>query len=442
MKFWNIASLPLSLLASMMMETSTQAAEPWTLERALDYALAHNPDARIAQQRIAAAQARLDQANSTFWPRLQVQSSYTRTDNPMQVFGSILNQQAYRSSLNFNDVPDMDNLNARGIATVPLYAGGRNVAGRQAAKAITAAAKQDSEAVRNSLGFEVARAFHTVLKTRQFIQAAAAAVNSFETNLVVAGRRLDGGTLLKSDVLDLEVRLAQAREDLVRARNASILAVRALRNLLGIEEGEFTVADTAPVVNAPNAGDFTQRPELAAAREREGAADAQVRGSKSGHLPRVSAFGSLDYDYGWVTGGDGRSYSAGVLAQWDLWDGFSTRSKIREAKANLESAREEQRKLRLALNYEVEQARLNLNAAAERLAVTRKTVEQATESAGLTRNRFEQGLALSTQFIDSESALVSARVRRAEAESDERIAVAALRKALALPQLDAQSTAR
>jgi outer membrane protein TolC len=421
---------------------SAYAGQPWTLDLAIRYALTNNPDSRIAQQRIAVAQAGLAQANSAFWPRLQVQSSYTRTDNPMMVFGSILNQRSFSPSLNFNDVPDVDNLNARGLVTVPLYAGGRNVAGRQAAQANTEAAKQESAAVRNTLGFEVARAFHTVLKTRQFIQAAEAGVNSFETNLGVGKKRLNGGTLLKSDVLDIEVRLAQAHEDLVRARNANTLAERALRNLLGIEAGEFTVADTAPVVSAPNSGDFSQRPELAAARERASAAQAQVRGSKNGYQPRVSAFGSLDYDYGWVTGGDGKSYTAGVMAQWDLWDGFSTRAKVREAKANLESAREEQRKLRLALDFEVEQARLNLNAAAERLAVSSKTVEQAAESASLTRNRFEQGLALSTQLIDSETALVAARVRRAEAESDQRIAVAALRKALALPQLDAQPTAK
>jgi len=420
------------------------AAEPWTLERALEYALAHNPDARIAQQRIASAQAGLEQANSAFWPRLQAQSGYTRTDNPMMVFGDILAQHAYNygSPPNFNNLPGVDDFNARGIVTVPLYTGGRTVAGRQAAKANTEAAKQESAALRNALGFEVSRTFHTVQKTRQFIQAAEAAVHSFETNVVVAQKRLDGGTLLKSDVLDIEVRLAQAREDLVRARNANILAERALRNLLGIEEGEFTVADTVPVVRAPCSGDSAQRPELAAARERESAAQAQIRGSRSGYQPRVSAFGSLDYDYGWVTGGDGKSYTAGLIAQWDLWDGFSTHAKVREAKANLESAREEQRKLRLAINLEVEQARLNLNAAAEQLEVSSKTVEQAAESASLTRNRFEQGLALSTQLIDSETALVAARVRRAEAESDERIAVAALRKALALPQLDAQPTAK
>jgi outer membrane protein TolC len=418
------------------------AAEIWTLERSLEHALASNPDARIAQQRIAAAQAGLEQANAAFWPRLQVQSSYARTDNPMQVFGGILNQRSYDPSLNFNDVPDVDNLNARGLVTVPLYAGGRNVAGRQAAKANTAAAKQESAAIRNALGFEVARAFHTVLKTRQFIRATEAAVNSFESNLGMATRRLEGGTVLKSDVLDMEVRLAQAREDLVRARNANTLAERALRNLLGIEEGEFAVAETAPMASVPEGGDFSSRPELAAASERERAAKAQARGAKSGYQPRVSAFGSLDHDRGWVTGGDGNSYTAGVMLQWDLWDGFSTRAKTREANANLESSREEKRKLRLALDFEVERARLDLKAAEERLAVSGKTVEQAMESVSLTRNRFGQGLALSTQLIDAETALVAVRVRRAEAESDYRIAVAALRKALALPQLDAQPLAK
>ena len=108
---------------------------------------------------------------------------------------------------------------------------------------------------------------------------------------------------------------------------------------------------------------------------------------------------------------------------------------MREARANLESAREEQRKLRLALDLEVEQARLELKAANERLAVTQQAVSQAQESANLTRSRFEQGAALSTQLMDAETALVGARVRRAEAEADQRIAVAALRKAFNLPQL-------
>jgi outer membrane protein TolC len=322
------------------------------------------------------------------------------------------------------------------LLTVPLYTGGRHLAERRAARAGTEAAKHESDAIRNALGFEVSRAFHTILKTRRFIESAEAAVASFSTNVVIARRRLEGGTLLKADVLDIEVRLAQAREEAVRARNAHRLAERALLNLLGLEDDQFAVADSVPVVSAPGEGDYLRRPELAAARAREASAQAQLRAARGGYAPRLNAFGSLDYDHGWVTDGSGRSYTAGVMAQWDLWDGFSTRARIRLAAANLESAHENERKLRLAIEFEVQQARLDVNAAAERLTVSATSVEQAAESADLTRKRFEQGLALATQLIDSETALVAARVRRAEAESDQRIAIAALRKALALPQLD------
>jgi outer membrane protein TolC len=45
-------------------------------------------------------------------------------------------------------------------------------------------------------------------------------------------------------------------------------------------------------------------------------------------------------------------------------------------------------------------------------------------------------------LIDAETALVAARVRRAEAEADRQIAIAAMRKTLALPQLDSLSKAK
>ena len=138
----------------------------------------------------------------------------------------------------------------------------------------------------------------------------------------------------------------------------------------------------------------------------------------------------------------GGSYTGGALLQWDIWDGRLTRAKVAEARANLDSSREEQRKLRLALDLEAEQARLNLKSANERLGVTDQAVAQAAESAKLTRARFEQEVALSKDLIDAETALVNARVRRAEAEADRQIAIAAVRKALSLPQLESQTKSK
>ena len=414
------------------------AAEPWTLDRALGFAQTNSPDARIALQRVAAAQAGIEQANSAVWPKLSLQSSYTRTDSPMMSFGNILNQRSYNysSPINFNDVPATDDMNVRGVLTMPLYTGGKIAAEKHAAKAGSAAARQDAEAVRQTLAGEVARAFFTVQKTRQFIAAAESAITSYETNAALARKRFDAGSALRADVLDLEVRLAQAQEDLIRVRNAKALAQRALQNLLGREEKEFSVADTAPTLTAPAAGTLANRPESVAAAERSRAAEAQVRSAKSGYIPRVSAFGSLDYDYGWVMNGDGKSYTGGVMLQWDLWDGRLTRAKVSEARSNLEAAREQERKVRLAVSLEAEQARLDLEQAQQRLQVGEKTVAQAEESLSLTGRRFAEGAALATQLIDAQTALTAARVRRADALADVQIATAALRKALGLNILE------
>lgn len=429
---------PFGLLAGLLVNAAVaggSAAEPWTLERAIAHALASNPDARQAEQRVAAAQAGIELANAAFRPQVQFQSSYIRTDNPVSVFGSVLNQRSFGPRLDFNDVPDADNLNVKGVVTMPLYSGGRNVAGRDAARAGTEAARQTAEAVRNALEFEVSRTFFTIGKTREFIRASEAAVSGFEKNLALAKKRFNAGTILKAEVLDVEVRLAQAREELARARNAQALALRALRNLLGIDQGEFAVSEAIPSPAVPKGGDYSQRPELQAAAQGIRAAEAGVRQARGGYRPEVSAFGSLDHDYGWRFDGSGRSYTAGVMVQWNIWDGKRTDAKVRSARADLEFARETERKFRLAIDLEAEQARLNSQEAAERLKVTEKVIEQAAESVQLTRVRFEQGLALATQLIDAETALTAARVRRAEAGADQRIATAALRKALGLPQL-------
>jgi outer membrane protein TolC len=430
-----------ALLALLLVGVLPSAlAESWTFERAVGHALTNSPDARIAEQRIRAARAGVDQANAAVWPTLQLQSSYTRTDNPMMVFGSILNQRAFGEAplgpIDFNDVPDLDNLNVRGIASVPLYAGGQIKAGRAGAKAGAEATRADADATRQALAFEVARTFLGALKTREFIRATEAAVQGFEQSLAIARKRHQAGTLLKTDLLDVEVRLAQAKEDAARARNGNALSLRALKNLLGVEDADFAIVEEAPELTAPADSIAPRRPELEAIQHRERAAENAVRGAKGGWLPTLSAFGSLDYDYGTRTESDGGSYTAGALLQWSLFDGKLTRARVSEAQALRDTVAEQERKLRLAIEFEIEQARLNLNEASERLAVTAKAIEQATESVTLTRARFEQGLALATQVIDSETALTIARVRRAEAEADQRIAVAALRRALGLPQLD------
>ncbi|RMD83487.1 MAG: TolC family protein, partial [Candidatus Dadabacteria bacterium] len=238
------ALLCAGLAGGLVIEARAQQQQhgPWQLAEAVAYALANSPEARLADQRIAAARAVLAQARAEFLPRLRLESSYVRTDNPAAAFASILNQERFRPTLDFNDVPDVDDARLSGVVELPIYAGGSRFAARRAALAERAAATSGAQAVRNLLAFEVARTFYEVLKAREFVRAAEASVRAFEHNLRVAQSRLHAGTLLRTDVLDVEVRLAEARERLERARNAEALARRALANLLGLEAAGLAIA--------------------------------------------------------------------------------------------------------------------------------------------------------------------------------------------------------
>ncbi len=431
----------LILVSALSCHSSCPGGEPWTLQQALDHVVDSNPDARIAQFRIHSSQARLDQAQSTWWPQLQFQSGYLYTDNPVSVFGATLNQRSFSSSLDFNDVPATDNLNLRGLLTVPVYSGGRNSAARAAARAEHSASKMDAEGVRLALGYAVTRAFLTVAKAGRFVQTAEASVSSYQTNLGIAKTRFEEGTLLKPEVLDLEVRLSESTEELLRARNAQELAGRALGTLLGFENEIVQVADEPVDIESPMKESATGRPELVSAELRKQSAEAEVQSARSGYLPSLNGFGAVDYDHGWENNHGGASYTVGLMLNWNLWDGKLTRGKVGEAGARLDEAEEQQRKLRLDLSFEVHQSRLALKEAGERIAVARKTVELAKESLVLTRARFEEGLALASQLIDAETAATRAELRLINSLTDQQIATAALRKAVGMWPLPTNETA-
>jgi len=426
--------LILSLLAALCgARAPAQEPRALTLPQALKLALDKNPDLATAQQRLAAARAALRQADAAFWPHLRVSESYAASDNPVQAFMMTLNQRAFSLNSNFNHPDTTDNLNTKLLATYPLYNGGSDLAARQAARLGAEARANSLDAVRNELVFSVTRSFYTIGKARRFVSTTESAVASMESNLNLASNRFVLGSVLKTDLLDADIRLADARENLVLARNALAISETIFRNILGIgETGNVTAAEirfTVPIDSVTGPLDVSQRPELLAVQKIVAASERQVRTAIGGHLPRVNAFASYDLDSA-DTRQFENSWIAGVSVELDVFDGFLTRGKVAEAHANLDAAREELRRTELALQLEAREAQLNLQEAHARIQTSGRAVSQAEESLQITKERYGSGLALLTQLLDAETALTSARQRRVAAEADCEIARAALDKAL------------
>ena len=416
------------------------AAEPWTLDRAVAYALAHSPDALVARARVEGAQALVQQAQSAWYPQLAVSGRYTDTNNPMMAFGSILNQRAFSFGLDFNHPGQIDNLDAAGTVAYNLYSGGKASAGRQAARAGAQAADYDLNAARHELAAEVVKSVLNLQKAREVVGAVEGGVKAYEAAVSVAQARFDAGQLLKADLLSLKVQLAQTRETLSSARHGAALAERAFDFVLGQDATDSPV-DLAPNdpslarLTAPDTRDYSQRPELLGLDARQRTAEAMVEAARSGHRPSVNAFASYQYDHGWQLNRGADSWLAGLSVDVNLFDGGQTSGKIRQAAAERIQVKEFRRKAELGIGLEVEQARLAHDDAVARLNVTASAVEQAEESASLTQARFQKEALLTSDLIGAESRLIEARLRRTVAAADERMAVVDLRRALGFDPL-------
>ena len=424
---------------------STQASEDgpvapsaWTVQQAVTFALRNSPDSRITKQRIDAAQAQVRQAQSAFYPRLGISSQYSQTNNPMYSFGNILNQGEFTQSINFNDPGRTDDLNMSAQIDYRLYNGGRSSAGLMAAKSAATAASQNSTALHNQLAFEVVRAFFTIIQADETVQARQSQIEAIHASLAVAQARFDAGDLLRTELLNLEVQEAGAKENLIQTRHTQELAKRGFLNLLGLE-GDTVQIDPLQddeILPSPDTHG-NGRPELQYLDSMIQAGDARVRQAAGDRYPTADAFASYQVDQGYdISDGSGNSWMAGIKMNYTLFEGNRSTAALAEAKIRLQELKEQRRKLQLNINLEIERARLALHQADERLQVTDKMVELALENARINRERFKEGVVLSADLVEVENRLTDAKVRQVIAKSSHRIAVADLRRALGLAQFE------
>jgi outer membrane protein TolC len=440
--------LPLLALLALLLLSSTpptaradiNPASPQsfaTPEEAVRFALENNPDTAVTRQRIAAAQAAVQEANASFYPQLDLSAAYGRTNTPLYSFGNILNQAAFDESINFNEPGVTDNLSMAATVSYRLYNGGRDQAGLDLATASATASRHELDIVHSQLGLEVVKTFCTITLAKENLDARQSALEAIAASVEVARARYEAGDLLKADLLNLEVHRSEAEENLIQAQHALDLSKRAFLNLLGLEQGNIIVdpAGTTEQDLPPDLS-YDRRPELKALDAAIQAAEAGVRQAQGGYYPTADAFAGYQIDKGYELDGSGNSWIAGAKLNFNLFAGRRTSAQVARANALLAEKTAERRKMSLAIGLEVEQASLALQQAEQRLRVTAKMLEQAEESANLSRERFKEGIILSSELIDVENRLTDAMLRGTLARAARRIAVASLRRATGLMQFD------
>ncbi|MGZ8943402.1 MAG: TolC family protein [Methylobacter sp.] len=452
--------LALSLLPILMLSSVTATAEQspqnpadkatpqksstqsFTLDQAIEHALINNPDMQIAAERIGQAEAQLGVALSAFYPQVTAKVGYDHSNNPAQVFSMIVSQREFTSDSinNINNPGYRQNFRPEIIGKLSLFRGGQDYQNSKAAELGIDAAEFERSTVRNALIEAVTASYYAYLAAQEAHKVAQDSISAIASELKQTKLRYEAGTVLKSDVLSLEVKLAEAQEAQIRAANGIELSKTGLATLLGLSADQaFTVASSSMLPEAKLSASFndllelamTQRPEVKAAANQVEISQRRVKSAQGAYLPKADAYvsyGQNSESPGFYSSKD--NVTAGVSVEMDLFSGLETKNRVSAAERKAAEARETERKTKLAIEQEVKTAFLKLQEALARMRVAEASVAAAEEALRLVNEQRRAEIVVVTRYIEAEVAKNRAHSNTIAAHYDALSAEAALKKAV------------
>jgi outer membrane protein TolC len=442
-----ISLLPLLMLTHLSAiadnKTEKSTSQSFTLDQAIDYALANNPDLQIAAERIGQAEAQLGIALSAFYPQVTARIGYQHSNNPAEVFGMIVSQRDFdaNSISTINDPGYRQNFRPEIIGKLSLFRGGQDYQNKKAAELGIDVAEFERSTVRNALIEAVTATYYAYLAAIEAQKVAQDSIAAITSELKQTKLQYEAGTVLKSDVLSLEVQLADAQAAEIKAANGIDITKTSIANLLGLSGFQtFTVSPSASTLPKPKLPAsfndlldqaIAQRPEVKAAANQVEISLRKLKSEQGAHLPKADAYvsyGQNSQSPGFNSERD--NVTAGVSVEMDLFSGFNTQQRVRAAERKAAEARETERKTRLAIEQEVKTAFLNLKEALARLKVTEASVLSADEALRLVNEERRAEVVTVTRYIEVEVARNNAQSNTIAAHYDALSAEAALKKAI------------
>jgi len=433
-------TIVLVILLMLVVAAYSYASESLTLEQAVDTALRSNPGLKAADAQVEAADAGLLRSASGFLPKVTVSETWSKTDNPLMVLGTKLNQEILTpSDFNpsvINNPEPISNYNTRLSVVQPIFNGGKEYISRTQAKLAKGASVQDRERARQETIYNVIKAYYGLLLAKEYNKVAFQSLETSEANVKLAEARYKAGAVLQSDLLRAKVQYAEVKEMVTRSDNNIRLAGAGLNFAMGMPQGtEYEIAGTLAAqeltadVNAEIGEAEEKRPDLIAMNLNRQNTEKSVTQARTDYLPSLNLMGQVDWNSDRIAGEDAKSWAVMAVLQWNLFDGLVTRSKVKEALATSSRMKFLEEQTRSAVQLQVREAYYNFTASLDRIAATASSVQEAEEGLRIVQKRYETGMTAFVDVLGAESALIRARTNALQALYDNNIFQAELKLA-------------
>jgi outer membrane protein TolC len=404
------------------------ARDALTLPLAVDIALRTNPLMRAVSSGREIADAQLDGARASRLPLIQFSETFARGNNPVFVFGSLLEQGRFGAQ-NFdprflNNPDPINNFRSALSFRMPVFDQRRASSQIKQARLGQEQADSEQDLAEQQLRFEVVKAFYGALVARARLDVARDAVKTAEADVKRIHDLFDTGVVVQSDLLAAEVQLSEFRQQLIQLEGDSITAEAALNTALGVDVGTrqniagqlvdktFNVESQQDLVTIA----MRNRPEYRRATLAFRASTEQSRSARGELTPRVEVFGTYGFSGRDFSSGSA-DYTVGASLTFNIFDAGRS-ARIRQARAAEALAGSEQERIASQIRFEVIRAYQQFVSARERIVVASRAVDQAKETLRIVQDRYQAGLTTITEVLRAETTFVRAQTMLLAARYD------------------------
>ncbi|MGD8227781.1 MAG: TolC family protein [Desulfobacteraceae bacterium] len=408
----------------------------YTLEESIAEAMAKSWDIRAKQERIYQANYGEKQAKAEFLPKLGITYGYTR-QSEVRTFRSTLMAGGGDIA-----VSSQDNYQWRGTMRQPIFTGFSLISSYNLAKLGIDQAELELELAKLDLALGVKEAYFNILAADKGVEVAQKDVESRGSNYKVASSFYKVGMIPINDLLQAEVELANAQQNLVKAQNAAKRTRAAFNTVLSRPIREPVEVEDI-LTYKPAVGDYESylkqalenRPEIMALDVNILQADEQIRLAKSKNYPEIA----LTYEY--IKEGDtpdvsgspfhdaGR-WEAMAVASWTFWEWGKTYYSAKEKRSLKKELMQTRMFLEDNIRLELKEAMLGLEEAEKNIPTTKKAVESAEENVRVSNERYKAQVTTITEVLDAQTRLSQARLNYYTALYDHNLARARLERAI------------
>lgn len=436
--------LALTVIPQLPAQTAAAGAAPLTLAEAVQRALDHNPERRMAAADLDAARVAARSARLPLLPTVGFDELITRGNDPVYVFGSLLRQQRFSSAdfaLNSLNRPlPFNNFATRFTGNWLAFDSFRTELGMRSADHQLRAATALTTQADQQLAWRVTAAYVGVLLARRQVQLTDRQLQTAQALVDASNARVQAGTAVSADALSAATALAARREESIAAQGDLATAWAQLEQAIGqpIPDAERDLAPLQPATyTLPQLPDavalaLRQRPDRHALAEQLASAHTGVQAARAAFGPTIGTFGSWEQDRGAFTGNSGNNWMAGVQLHLDLFPA-AARQQLAAARVALTRTRAASDSADNQIRLDVTRAWFAHRTADQQMQVAQAAVAQADESLRILTNRYDAGLATMTDLLRVEDAQRQARTAYWQAVSGNLLSWVNLQYAMGTP---------